>query len=571
MVHILNLRDLIAVGVGTLALICQPALAQTPEQVSERTRILVQLNWKHQFEFAAFYAAKSQGFYAAEGLDVEVREAKVGMSVTSEVISQRVHFGVGNSSLLLDREQGEPVVALAALMQQSPIALMARRDKGLKNLQDLVGKTVMVPPHAFDEIRAFLTAYGLDPNQMSYVPMSLSELDARLQAADAVEIYTTNEGFVASKAPDKYMIWATRDAGLEFYGNVLFTSQYLLKSAPELVHKFRRATLKGLRYAMEHPAAITDLILALYNTQAKSREHLLYEANEISVGNMGHLVDDGYMSANRWKLIAKTYAGIGLMREPVVPEDFVYAANIAGYRLDALIRLLLGALAGLTLILAVAAYIVLLNRRLKRSLSDLGQANAQLAHMAQHDALTQLANRSLFEEHLGKSLDLARRNQSHLAVLLLDADGFKQINDTHGHAVGDLVLKTIAKRLQDHVRHADLVGRLGGDEFVVLLPQVTNEQGALQLARHLREQVYQPIVDGVRVFRVSLSIGVAVFPQHGADANALMLAADAAMYRVKSGQALQAGLAEAPVPSAGLMRSKGDGSPVAAGERPLAT
>lgn len=544
MVNLTRLRALIALAIGVLALAQLPALAQSAGPLSQRTRILVQLNWLHQFEFAAFYAAKAQGFYAAEGLDVEVREGQVGTSVVSEVISQRAHFGVGNSSLLLDREQGEPVVALAALMQQSPIALMARRDKGMKDVRDLLGKTLMVPPHAFDEIRAFLSASGLEPNQMHYVPMSRSELQGRLQEADAVEIYTTNEGFVASKAPDQYVVWATRDAGLDFYGNVLFTSQYLLKSAPDLVHKFRKATLKGMSYALEHPSEIADLIQARYNTQAKSREHLLYEAGQIKEGNLGHLVDDGYMSANRWKLIARTYAGLGLMREPVVPEDFVYAANIAGYRIDHLVRVLLATLAGLALILAVAAYIVVLNRRLKRSLSDLGQANARLAHLAQHDVLTQLANRSLFGEHLSKSLDLARRNKSHLAVLVIDVDDFKSINDTHGHAVGDLVLQTIATRLKDHVRHADVVGRLGGDEFVVLLPQVTNEQGALQLARHLREQVYQPIVDGVRVFRVNLSIGVAVFPQHGLDGNALMLAADAAMYQVKSAHAHQVCLAE---------------------------
>lgn len=539
-------RSAWALGLLTLTCLCGLVGAAKGQTAPERTRVTVQLNWKHQFEFAAFYAAKAQGFYAAAGLDVEVKQASVGTQVTNEVIAHRAHFGVGNSSLLLDRVQGEPVVVLAALMQQSPIALMARRDKGLRSVKDLAGKTVMVPPHAFDEIRAFVSASGLDPNDLRYVPMSSTDVKERLRTADATEIYTTNEGFLARSEPNEYLIWPTRSAGLEFYGNVLFTSQYLIKTAPDLVHKFRNATLEGLRYAMQYPEEVSDLILSLYNTQGKSREHLLFEAQEIKAGNLGHFVDDGYMSENRWTLIAKTYQNLGLTPDAVVPADFIYVGDVAGYKFENLIKILVLALVGTVLILAVAAYIVLLNRRLQRSVSELSHANAALAHMALHDPLTKTANRTLFEQHLQKSLELAKRNHSQLALLLVDVDKFKQINDTHGHAVGDLVLKAVADRLRDHVRHADIVARLGGDEFVVLLPEVANEQGALQLAKHLREQVYLPIVDGVRVFRVTLSIGVALYPQHGADATALMQAADLAMYKVKSGQLGQVSLARSP-------------------------
>jgi diguanylate cyclase len=157
-----------------------------------------------------------------------------------------------------------------------------------------------------------------------------------------------------------------------------------------------------------------------------------------------------------------------------------------------------------------------------------------------HDLLTGLPNRALLDDRLEHGLAQARRHARNLAVMFIDLDGFKTVNDTHGHGVGDAVLKTIAARLMASTRDEDTVSRQGGDEFLYVLTEVDNAQGLTQIAEKLLAAIQMPcslLVDAVQVdVRVSASIGIAVFPQHGATAQDLIRSADKAMYRAKAGQ-----------------------------------
>jgi two-component system, chemotaxis family, CheB/CheR fusion protein len=157
----------------------------------------------------------------------------------------------------------------------------------------------------------------------------------------------------------------------------------------------------------------------------------------------------------------------------------------------------------------------------------------ELSHLASHDALTRLPNRALFEDRAGMALARARRTKNGAAVMLLDLDRFKNINDTLGHDVGDTVLKATAKRLTTALRGVDTVARLGGDEFLLLVTDVNSPQQADRLAERLLKAVREPLALEKQRLEVTASIGIAVFPEDGDRLDELMRRADFAMYAAK--------------------------------------
>lgn len=160
---------------------------------------------------------------------------------------------------------------------------------------------------------------------------------------------------------------------------------------------------------------------------------------------------------------------------------------------------------------------------------------ARLDYLAHHDALTGLANRTLFLDRLHHALDLARRDPAkHLAVALLDLDGFKALNDTYGHAEGDALLVEVAVRLRGSVRAADTVCRLGGDEFAILLEDLADRRLALMAVEKVRERLEQPFALPHCVARLSASIGLSLYPADGDTTEVLLRRADAAMYAAKA-------------------------------------
>jgi len=169
--------------------------------------------------------------------------------------------------------------------------------------------------------------------------------------------------------------------------------------------------------------------------------------------------------------------------------------------------------------------------RLMRRLSERRQAH--LYHLAHHDSLTGLANRSLFDDRLTQALAAAERDARGVAVLFLDLDRFKTVNDTLGHAFGDLLLKGTADRIAAVVRRGDTVARLGGDEFAVVLPEVTNDGAPGLVAAKIQAAMSEPFLLEEQEVHVSCSIGVAVHPEDAGGRQALLRAADAAVYHAK--------------------------------------
>lgn len=185
---------------------------------------------------------------------------------------------------------------------------------------------------------------------------------------------------------------------------------------------------------------------------------------------------------------------------------------------------------------------------LRTDITELKRIEEQVRHLAHHDPLTGLPNRRLLEDRIAQAFNLARRNASQVGVMLVDLDRFKIINDTRGHEAGDAVLREVARRLQDSVRQVDTVARQGGDEFVVVLSELKGASGAARVAQKILKALARPIAVGREHFEIGASIGIALFPADGRDAEALLKAADAAMYRAKgSGRGRYEFVAQDPV------------------------
>jgi diguanylate cyclase (GGDEF)-like protein/PAS domain S-box-containing protein len=186
----------------------------------------------------------------------------------------------------------------------------------------------------------------------------------------------------------------------------------------------------------------------------------------------------------------------------------------------------------------LSADIIIINNEkiILSSISDISErkrTEEHITHLAQHDALTDLPNRVLFEDRLKQAIALAGRNKELLALMYLDIDFFKQINDNFGHTVGDSVLMGVARRMLDSVRKSDTVARIGGDEFVVLLQEIKEGNEALFIAEQIRLALNRPFELAGHFISTSPSIGLVLYPEHGADELQLIRNADIAMYKAK--------------------------------------
>jgi diguanylate cyclase (GGDEF)-like protein len=175
------------------------------------------------------------------------------------------------------------------------------------------------------------------------------------------------------------------------------------------------------------------------------------------------------------------------------------------------------------------------SRQFERQFAELEASRAALKQEASHDSLTGLANRRLFYDRLQQAIRHARRYNGKVGLLFIDLDKFKEVNDTHGHHVGDAVLTEVARRLTRSVRDSDSIARLGGDEFVVLLDNVHGRDDCLAAAVNIERTLAEDSSFYGLSVDISASIGQALFPDDGADEDTLIRAADAAMYRIKGG------------------------------------
>jgi diguanylate cyclase (GGDEF)-like protein len=157
----------------------------------------------------------------------------------------------------------------------------------------------------------------------------------------------------------------------------------------------------------------------------------------------------------------------------------------------------------------------------------------EIKRIAYHDPLTGMPNRMLLIDRLTMAMSQADRNRNRVAFMMLDLDKFKEVNDTLGHHIGDLLLKSVAEKLTGILRQADTVARFGGDEFVLVLPEQKDAQAALQVARKIMDAFRDAVTLDGHSLTITASIGISLYPDHGADIDTILKNADSAMYRAK--------------------------------------
>jgi len=168
-----------------------------------------------------------------------------------------------------------------------------------------------------------------------------------------------------------------------------------------------------------------------------------------------------------------------------------------------------------------------------REINEIRQTEVALQHLATHDTLTDLPNRFLMVDRLHQLLARAKRSSTAFAVLFMDIDRFKEVNDTYGHEFGDLLLRVVAQRLTKNVRQSDTVARIGGDEFVIILETVHQIRETEAVAKNVRRALARPINVQEHAMNVTVSIGISFYPENGEDADTLLRTADYAMYLAK--------------------------------------
>jgi diguanylate cyclase (GGDEF)-like protein/PAS domain S-box-containing protein len=635
--------------------------------------VTLQLKWSHAFQFAGYYAAKEKGYYREAGLDVVIQEASPGDDPLKIVLGGKAQYGVGNSSLLLVRNSGQPVVVLAAIFQHSPVVFLARQQGPVQAIHDLAGKRLMIEPQS-DELLAYLRHEGIPQASITQIEHSFKPQDLIDGKVDAISAYVTNEPYYLDRAGISYHTYSPRSAGIDFYGDNLFTTEQELRSNPARVEALRAASLRGWQYAMAHPEEIADLIVAKYSQQHE-REFYLFEAKRMAALLRTDLIEIGYMNPGRWRHIADTYADLGLLPKDFSLDGFIY--NVKA-ELDLtwiyIAGLLLAVVSGITL------YIHRINRRLTqalasskqnhellrvseerhrlladnatdviwmmnldgrftyvspsveklrgytsdevmqqtlaqaltatsipiaekalsesivamtagkafvefrgeleqpckdgstvwtevttsgmkntagefigilgvtRNITERKQMEDQVRQLAFYDALTKLPNRRLLNDRLCQTMAVSKRSACYCALMFLDLDNFKPLNDKYGHVVGDMLLLEVANRLKNCVRETDTVARFGGDEFVVLIGELMVERTdaetqAKRIAEKIRGSLAQAYsltfarendADTTVEHHCTASIGVALFIQHEASQDDILKWADQAMYQAKA-------------------------------------
>lgn len=226
-------------------------------------KVSLQLLWKHQFEFAGYYIAKEKGYYSDVGIDVNIKEYDFNIDISKEVSDEKIDFGIGSSSLIVDKLNGLDVYLLTPLLQSSPLVLVTKKRSDLKTVKDLENKSIMLTQNQISmaSLNAMLKVNNLSKKDFLYKKHSFNIEDLITGKIDAMSVYLTNEPYYLLEKKVEYNIFNPNNYGFKFYEDILFTSIKLLEKDPELVKNFYEATMKGWTYAFENIDETSQLII----------------------------------------------------------------------------------------------------------------------------------------------------------------------------------------------------------------------------------------------------------------------------------------------------------------------
>ena len=290
-------------------------------------KVTLQLKWSHQFQFAGFYAAQARGFYAAEGIEVTFREASAKILPLDAVLRNEAEFGVSDQEVFQAFQEGTPVVALGVIFQHTPSVIITLKDRGILRPSDLAGRRVMFAgQQGLTEAKAMLRSEGVPAESFIVVPHTWNLDDLLKGKVDGVSAYITNEPYLYKQRGVELTLMRPLEYGVDFYGDLLFTTRRFATNEPDLTERFRRASFRGWEYAMEHPAELIELILKLPGVQERglTREKLQDEAEWMRRLLVPGLVDAGHMNPGRFQRMADTALSLGQLTSVRNPEEFLF-------------------------------------------------------------------------------------------------------------------------------------------------------------------------------------------------------------------------------------------------------
>ncbi|PKN48059.1 MAG: PAS domain S-box protein, partial [Deltaproteobacteria bacterium HGW-Deltaproteobacteria-20] len=222
--------------VASLFVLFWPVSAWADASHSALERVTLQLKWKHQFQFAGYYAAIEHGHYRDAGLDVVLQEAPGDVEPAELVLRGDAQFGIAASDLIVLRSQGKPVVALAPIYQHSPMVLLVSEKSGIDSVHGLKGKRIMLESHAGD-LLAYLHFEGLTKDTVTWLPHTFDPSGIIEGTVDAISAYSTDEPFLLQQRGVRYSTYTPRSGGIDFYGDTLFTTEEQVRMHPGRVRK----------------------------------------------------------------------------------------------------------------------------------------------------------------------------------------------------------------------------------------------------------------------------------------------------------------------------------------------
>lgn len=294
--------------------------------------ITLQLKWRHQFQFAGYYAAQQQGYYRDEGLNVNIIEGSKDRPPVRQVLSGQADYSIGDAEVLVSRISGKPLVALAAIFQHSPGVLLSLQQSNIQHPADLIGKRIMMSSddQGVFQFKAMLLKQHVDIEQMTIVPHTWRLQDLIEGKVDVISAYAMDEPEQLKQMGYSPAMMTNQAYGVDFYGDVLFTSERELTMHPARVEAFLRATKKGWLYAFSHQQEMAEHIAGMPGVTKRgiNSNTLLHEAVMMQPYVLTEVVPWGHMNEERWYTIADTLGELGLVPRQPDLEGFVYQGDM---------------------------------------------------------------------------------------------------------------------------------------------------------------------------------------------------------------------------------------------------
>jgi diguanylate cyclase (GGDEF)-like protein len=364
-----------------------------------------------------------------------------------------------------------------------------------------------------------LKAFNHPRTLVSYVLLA-AVLSTTVSATIGVSVLT----FAGSSHPSQYLqVWLTWWLG-DMISNLVIAPWLVLL----LTHRWTKPTVKLILGSIVTFALLFMMEGFIFFNWPRSHSEL-------------HSLT--YLILPLLLLIVFRFGALGVSSAVIVTSGIAIGGTLGGYGPFAngepnesllLVQTFLGTIAiSMLVVAAVLKQRKRAERALVKSNKQLQEKEQRMRFQAFHDLLTDLPNRSALEERLTLALEIAKRHKRQIAVLFIDFDNFKIINDSFGHLVGDEILKLAGKRLKNNVRAEDTVARMGGDEFVILLSEINTKQDAAKVADVLLKVFQTPFILQNQTLPLTISVGIAIFPTDGETVSGLLHHADVALYRAK--------------------------------------